>query len=284
MVSQLRALRVALLTLAALAFMGCKTMGSGNTTYRVRVEAGDTLAGIAMKYDTSWDKIAKLNGIAAGRSVKVGAILRIQPGPGGLVAGAPEAPRAVARTRTSRPENNSNNANVTPASASEFTEEDIPVDDAAARARDPAGAKRRGLLFSSGSANPAALVWPLQGEISSRFGMRGRKPHKGIDIRSPKGADIVAAGAGVVEFAGRQHGYGRTVIINHGTYRTLYGHLNSIAVLRGERVAARMVVGEVGTSGNASGPHLHFEVRTAENKNIDPLSVLEEDKLLSSRR
>lgn len=264
-----------LLALTASSLWGCKTLNSAETpVYRVRMESGDTLASVAAKYDTTWGKIAKLNGIEPGQPVKVGTVLRIQPGPGGLVAGAltPAPSRRVSR------KGSNGGGNVAPADASEFTEEDIPVDDAAAAAR----GKRKGLLF--GGDDRASLTWPVHGEISSRFGMRNRRMHRGIDIRAPRGTEIVAAGRGVVEFAGRQNGYGKTVVIDHNGVKTLYAHLSSVKVLRGERVSAATVIGTVGSSGNASGPHLHFEVRNREEATVDPLGYLEERKLLSARR
>jgi len=86
--------------------------------------------------------------------------------------------------------------------------------------------------------------------------------HSGIDIAAPIGTPIYAANAGPILYAGwNSWGYGSTVVIGHGPFSTLYGHMSSIAVSCGQTVAAGQVIGTVGSSGNSSGPHLHFEIR-----------------------
>jgi len=112
------------------------------------------------------------------------------------------------------------------------------------------------------------LIRPVPGAITSGFGPR-RHPilgyvrmHTGVDMTAPLGQDIRAAAAGRVIKAGTYGGYGSTVIIDHGGgMATLYAHQSRLLVTTGEQVAAGDVVGEVGNSGLATGPHLHFEVR-----------------------
>ena len=82
------------------------------------------------------------------------------------------------------------------------------------------------------------------------------------------------AAPGQVVFAGRKSGYGYTVIVGHEGFQTLYAHLSTISVAQSEKVGAEAILGEVGDSGNASGPHLHFEVRTAKGQIVNPLHVL----------
>jgi murein DD-endopeptidase MepM/ murein hydrolase activator NlpD len=105
--------------------------------------------------------------------------------------------------------------------------------------------------------------------ISSRFSTGRYHPvlhrvraHKGIDYAAPRGTPVKAAGDGKVSFSGNKGGYGRVVIIQHGqSYSTLYAHLNSYAkgVRSGKRVKQGQVIGYVGSSGLATGPHLHYE-------------------------
>jgi murein DD-endopeptidase MepM/ murein hydrolase activator NlpD len=121
------------------------------------------------------------------------------------------------------------------------------------------------------------LVMPLRGPLTSRFGYRlhplfGRRHfHAGIDIAAPRGAPVRAAAAGTVIFAGWYGGYGKLVILDHGEgASTLYGHLSAILVAPGARVARDQVIGRVGSTGYATGPHLHFEVRQG-GRPIDPL-------------
>ena len=98
--------------------------------------------------------------------------------------------------------------------------------------------------------------------------------HSGIDIAARTGTPILAANGGPVLYAGwNSWGYGNTVVIGHGPFSTLYGHMNSLAVRCGNVVAAGQVIGYVGSTGNSSGPHLHFEIRYR-NQPQDPSATL----------
>jgi murein DD-endopeptidase MepM/ murein hydrolase activator NlpD len=124
-----------------------------------------------------------------------------------------------------------------------------------------------------GNLRKAFLRSPLEySRISSGFGMRRHpflrswRAHSGIDFAAPAGTRVRAAGDGVIEFAGPKAGYGNQVIVRHrGHYSTVYAHLSRFApgVLRGARVAQGDVVGFVGQTGWATGPHLHYEFRVA---------------------
>lgn len=107
------------------------------------------------------------------------------------------------------------------------------------------------------------FIWPLKGEISSEFGMREDSRHDGIDIRAPKGTPIRAAADGRVVYADRyMRGYGRIIILEHEEdFFTVYAHNRSNDVEKGDMVTQGQVIGTVGNSGNATGYHLHFEVR-----------------------
>jgi murein DD-endopeptidase MepM/ murein hydrolase activator NlpD len=114
----------------------------------------------------------------------------------------------------------------------------------------------------------APSIWPVEGRVGSSFGQR-EDPingegafHSGVDIEAPSGTPVRAAGDGEVTGANMGAGYGRQVVLDHGhDLLTLYGHLSAIAVVPGQHVTRGQVIGYVGQSGRATGPHLHYEVR-----------------------
>lgn len=107
--------------------------------------------------------------------------------------------------------------------------------------------------------------WPIAGVVTSPYGlrMRGWSPdmHEGIDVSAPEGTPVHAMKSGRVEHAGSWSGYGLSVLISHGSnVRTLYAHLSRIDVSEGDDVGGGDVIGAVGSTGSATGAHLHFEV------------------------
>ncbi|HEY7004484.1 MAG TPA: peptidoglycan DD-metalloendopeptidase family protein [Gaiellaceae bacterium] len=122
---------------------------------------------------------------------------------------------------------------------------------------------------------PFHLLWPVAAPVGDRFGPRGNRFHPGIDLPAPYGARVRAARAGRVVRAGwNAGGYGFLIVIRHGRHvRTFYAHLSHIGVHHGERVSAGERIGRVGASGEATGPHLHFEVRRR-GAAVDPLPAL----------
>ena len=123
--------------------------------------------------------------------------------------------------------------------------------------------------------SPIRLAWPLSVPLGDRFGPRGDRFHAGIDLPAAPGAPVSAAGSGLVVFAGASgSGWGRMVLVAHGNgVRTRYAHLSRIRVHVGQRVSTGSIVGRVGSTGEATGPHLHFEV-LLRGANVDPLSAL----------
>lgn len=117
---------------------------------------------------------------------------------------------------------------------------------------------------------------PVEGRISSRFGWRNifQRMHYGLDIAAPKGTPIFSAMDGRITFANRMGRYGLMVEVDHGSgVVTRYGHCNAIMVRPGEYVSKGEMIGEVGSTGFSTGPHLHFEVRI-DNVPIDPEQYL----------
>lgn len=124
------------------------------------------------------------------------------------------------------------------------------------------------------SANGTLNHWPLEGVLSSDFGARAGRPHRGIDIAAPTGTPVVALADSRVSVVGEHGDYGLLVELEHGAgWVSRYAHLSSATVQVGEVLKAGAPLGQVGTSGNATGPHLHFEVRL-DGESIDPFEVL----------
>jgi murein DD-endopeptidase MepM/ murein hydrolase activator NlpD len=119
-----------------------------------------------------------------------------------------------------------------------------------------------------------ALIWPVNAPITSPFGMRWGRMHEGIDLGAAYGTPIAAAASGTVIYAGWMEGYGNLTVIDHGGgLSTAYGHQSHIAVSIGEQVAQGQIIGNVGSTGHSTGPHLHFEVRV-NGAPVDPLGYL----------
>ncbi len=133
---------------------------------------------------------------------------------------------------------------------------------------------RSGGSHSSATPSAAGLIWPVQGVLTSTYGMRWGRMHEGIDIGAPQGTPIYAAASGTVIYAGWEGGYGNLTVIDHGNgLATAYGHQSQLAVSTGQTVTRGQVIGYVGSTGHSTGPHLHFEVRVNGVPN-DPLGYL----------
>jgi murein DD-endopeptidase MepM/ murein hydrolase activator NlpD len=105
------------------------------------------------------------------------------------------------------------------------------------------------------------FIWPTNGALTSGYGWRWGSFHYAVDIGSSQGTPIYAADAGVVTYAGWKSSYGYLVEIDHGNgYVTRYGHCSKLLVSRGQRVSKGQTIAKVGQTGNATGPHVHFEI------------------------
>ena len=155
-------------------------------------------------------------------------------------------------------------------------------------ARRAAWAARRAAAIAAGLpppveqplGGPIAFAWPVQGPVVSAFGMRvdpvtGRyQLHAGIDIAAGYGTSIGASADGVVIYAGWYGGYGNAIIVDHGLgLSTLYAHCSAVYVALSQRVQRGQVIGSVGATGWATGPHLHFEIRV-NGVPVNPLTRL----------
>jgi murein DD-endopeptidase MepM/ murein hydrolase activator NlpD len=123
--------------------------------------------------------------------------------------------------------------------------------------------------------SPIILSAPSTAPFGDGFGPRGRSFHAGLDFLAPAGDEVAAAANGRVVFAaGHKGGWGKHVVLDHGSgVRTLYAHLSRIEVRLGARVVAGSIIGLVGATGRATGPHLHFEV-SVRGAAVDPATAL----------
>lgn len=141
------------------------------------------------------------------------------------------------------------------------------------------GVSTQKLLFAGG------FVMPAEGRISTQYGMRRytngtySSAHSGYDIAADEGDPVIAAGAGRVTYAGKLKFYGYTVIIDHGfNIFSYYNHLSELSVETWQTVSTGEKIGEIGSTGYATGPHLHFNIKV-NGVNIDPAVLIGTDDI-----
>jgi murein DD-endopeptidase MepM/ murein hydrolase activator NlpD len=231
---------LALALAACASFTSCATGRTGTREHVV--ERGENLYRIALRYGVSVDEIVAQNHIDDPTHVPVGTRLTI-PGEGPAESEAADSTGEAAEP---------------PAGRSCGAPDDL----------------RRISQRKARTEGDLTFEWPARGDLSTCFGERHSRPHEGIDIRMPEGTRIHAAEAGKVIYSGRMGAYGNVVIVKHaGTWASVYAHNRENLVDKGEFVERGEVIAESGESGNATGPHLHFEIRRSE-KPEDPLLYL----------
>ncbi len=187
------------------------------------VKKGDTLYSVSISYGVSLKEIVMINHIKDPSVIKEGQVI--------FIPGAKERKKEVP-----------------------VEEERVEI------TKPPKPEKREGKKEERGS---IPLIWPVDGIVTSEFGIRDGIPHDGIDISTPEGTPIKAAYDGKVIYSGDElKGYGNLIIIKHeGDYATVYAHNKKNYVKEGDKVKKGQIIGEVGSTGNANSPHLHFEIR-----------------------
>ena len=243
------------------------TTAVGGATPTHVVKSGETLSGIATKYKLTIAKLTYLNDIANPNMIRPGQTL--------LLAEEPPQPRSHTVHSGENLSYIAANYGVTVPAIVQINQlKDINQLRIGQVLNIPPAPT--GTIASRSSVSTAGYMWPVIGTISSYFGDRYQRvsPHTGIDLAAPRGTDLKASRAGRVESAGWMGGYGYAVIIDHSEgYKTLYGHASKLLVKAGDRVVQGQVIAKVGSTGNSTGPHLHFEVRV-NSKFMDPLKYL----------
>jgi len=223
---------------------------------RYTVQSGDTLSAISRRTGASVAAIKRTNGLSSDM-VRVGQRLTI-PGLSGDVA--------ATNTAALPP-------NVDPMVTSSVTPAERPSSSGSGSVQAIDESSTASAPDATGVAN---MRWPARGRVISGFGSNsGGRPNDGIDISVPKGTPVKAAENGVVIYAGDGlKEFGETVLVRHSDgYVTVYGHLDSISVSRGDDVTRGQTLGASGMSGNARQPQLHFEVRK-DSRPVDPTRYL----------
>ncbi|MBP3708894.1 MAG: M23 family metallopeptidase [Treponema sp.] len=256
----------------AIALLEEDSAASEVSYFTYRVKSGDMIGIIADNYGVTQDTIISVNGIRQSRLLQVGQYLKIPSLPGILytVKQNGETPETIAKKFDVSAEkcarvNSLEQTSVISAGITLF------VPDAALD------------FVTLQEINGDLFRRPLRSRywLSSYYGWRkspfsgARSFHTGIDMAAPQGTPIYAALAGRVTTAGYNDIYGNYVIITHHSgYRTLYGHMSSILVVRGQSVDSNTQIGRVGSTGMSTGPHLHFTVFKW-NSTVNPLTLLQ---------
>jgi murein DD-endopeptidase MepM/ murein hydrolase activator NlpD len=216
------------------------------------VERGETLEQIAARAGVPVEDLLEINGLTQAGDARAGRLIFVLAGArSGAGAGAESGARAVAA------------ASSLPGPGPPDRTAPLPPLMSARVAGYP-------------TASPAALRWPLDAVlVGSAFGTRDGRQHEGIDLPAPLGTPVYAAGPGQVIYAGDAiRGYGNLVVVQHdGDLLTVYAHNSALLVREGDRVSEGQRIALVGQTGRASGPHLHFEVRSGQIPQ-DPMSYL----------
>ena len=239
-------IRVTLLLLL-LIFSGCQILKKIDVFSSIQggvyhtVQKGQTLFYIARAYDIDVNRLRQINGINDPSALQIGTRLWIPGGRKVLEINSKKNKQVLAKKKE----------------------------------KGKKKLKKKSALHKYAKAVKGFLIWPVKGQITSRFGNRSGRHHDGIDIAARKGNPIVSAAAGKVMFSGwGPTGYGLMIIIKHNNnLTTVYAHNSHLHVYKNQMVKQGQRIASIGSTGRSTGPHLHFEVRNDSHPR-DPLMYL----------
>lgn len=229
------------------------------------VQSGETLYSISRRYFISPESLASINHIQDPTTLKAGQTLYIPPV-------NPNNPRFLQLYKVCQGDTIKYLLKKYNIEMWQFSRlnpnifEPLPVDALILLPKIP-------VYINRGSRPHFRLLKPVHGVLTSAFGWRWGRMHRGIDLAAPIGTPVKAAAQGEVIFVGWRSGYGLLVQIKHGSYLTYYGHLSRVMVKAGDQVTQGDCIGFVGETGRATGPHLHFEVERNHVK-VNPVDFL----------
>jgi murein DD-endopeptidase MepM/ murein hydrolase activator NlpD len=229
--------------------LACATYSSG---FYHEVQRGENLYRIGRRYGLEPRQIAKANGIRDPGSLRAGQQIWIPKRRGEPRGEAREAPVSSHPSFVQKGDGTTGRASSTSSTGS-----------------------KKGAQREASRAGQLSFGWPVRGaKLTSNFGRRSGRPHEGVDLAARRGTRISAAESGRVIHSGRLGDYGKVVILKHaGNYRSVYAHANKVFVRKGQFVEKGQRIAEVGQTGRATGPHLHFEIRKRQSPR-DPMLYL----------
>jgi murein DD-endopeptidase MepM/ murein hydrolase activator NlpD len=225
----------------------------GRTVHVVR--AGETLSRIAVRYGVTRKALIDANKLARPEQLRVGQRVLV---PGAHITGGEKPMKLIDAVLA--------NGDVLLVRAG------------------PRRVPTRFYMAEPGFDNPSIeFAWPVEGQVISAFGRRRKGWHAGMDIKAEIGAPILAAATGTVISSGQERAYGRVIRVEHESgFVTVYAHNLENLVEVGDRISAGTIIGTVGRSGRATGPHLHFEIRH-EGMVYNPLHLLPAREVIEVR-
>lgn len=257
------------------------------------IQRGDSLYGIARRFNVKSADLQRYNGISDVRRVMPGTVLKVPGAPTTLAeaatsegvvdtpAGAPQSGLTVTppvtSQRSAEPQPSTAPAQPTILNAPRPMNETKVAELNAGTASDVASPTTPAPPASGSIAEGGKLRWPVKGRIVAGFGPRSDGTHNdGINIAVPQGTDVHAAEDGTVAYAGDElRGYGNLILLRHDNgWVTAYAHADRLLVKRGDRVRRGQVIAKAGKTGQVDQPQLHFEVRQGQ-KPVDPTPYLE---------